>query len=397
MSTKKILLLVLTLLTIPIILILQPLTNEVNNTDKINKIVLNLYQCYNLPAVEREKCSLLNLNTNLSLSDNLSLLKKIDKDIITDKKIKNLCHDITHIIGSAAYNNHEDKSLISGYESCGQGYYHGLMSEILVKNENGIEILTKFCTSTSNDLRDIGLCYHGIGHTLINQITTAIDKEFINILATSCSNLKNPLNIKETSASLHSKKSYASDSEIKELVVKSCFLGGFDEYMDIKLKSTKYTPGQINTKDCDNIDKILIKDCHSIIYQYIISEQILDTTLTIDMIYPAFAKKCLKLTSENEIEIKIKEGCFKAIPRSYINTTLMGNIKYKDRNLPNLLDLNMTELYTLISSLCSLDYNNNCSIWFIIDIKEKLIPSDYALLLSKFEDITLKDINNANK
>ena len=115
------------------------------------------------------------------------------------------------------------------------------------------------------------------------------------------------------------------------------------------------------------------------------------------MIYPAFAKKCLKLTSENEIEIKIKEGCFKAIPRSYINTTLMGNIKYKDRNLPNLLDLNMTELYTLISSLCSLDYNNNCSIWFIIDIKEKLIPSDYALLLSKFEDITLKDINNANK
>jgi hypothetical protein len=396
MSTKKILLLSLTILTLPLILILQPLTNEVNNTDKINKIVTNLYQCYDLPVAERERCSLLNLNTNLSLADNLMLIKKIDNDIIDNKKIKNLCHDITHIIGTAAYNNHEDNSLISGYESCGQGYYHGIMSELLVKKDNGEKLLTKFCASTSNNLGDIGLCYHGIGHTLINQITTLNDKEFISTLTASCSNLKNPLNIKETSASLQSKNSYASDPEIKELVVKSCFLGGFDEYLHKKLTSTKYTPGQIDTIDCANIDIILVKDCHALIYQYIISEQILDTTLTIDTIYPTFAQKCLQLTSKNEIEIKVKEGCFKAIPKSYINTTLMGNLKYKDRNAPNLLDLNVNELYSLINKLCTLDYNNSCSVWFLIDIKEKLIPSDYTLLLSKFEDVTLEALKNTN-
>ena len=394
MSTKKILLLALTLLTIPIILILKPLTNEVNNTDKINKIVANLYQCHDLPLGKRESCSLLNLNTNLSLLDNLSIIKKIDKDIIADKKIKNLCHDITHIIGTAAYNNHKNNSLISGYDSCGQGYYHGIMSEILIKNENGKEILTKFCTDTSNDLRDIGLCYHGIGHTLINQITTLNDKEFINTLTNSCSTLNNPLNIKDTSLSLERKNNYASDIEIKELILKSCFMGGLDDYLQKKLTSTKYTPGQIDTKDCLNIDIIIVKECNALIYHGIISEQILDTNLTIDEIYPTFAQKCLDLNSVTEIEIKIKEACFKAIPRSYVNTTLMGNIKYKDRNTPNLLDLNMSELYNLMRDICTLDYNNSCSIWFLIEIREKLIPSDYTLLVSKFDDLTLEDINN---
>ena len=394
MSTNKILLLALTLLTVPIILILQPLTNQVNNTDKINKIVSNLYQCYDLPFEKRERCSLLNLNTNLTLVDNLSIIKKIDKDIVANKKIKKLCHGITHALGTAAYNNHKDNSLIAGFDSCGQGYYHGIMSEILVKNKNGKEILTKFCTATSNDLRDIGLCYHGIGHTLVNQITTLNDKEFINTLINSCSTLNNTINIKDTSLSLESKNNYASDLEIRELFLESCFLGGFDDYMYKKITSTKYTPGQLDIKDCVNIDIILVKGCSTVIYRSIISEQTLDTNLTIDTIYPTFAQKCHQLNSENKIEIKIKEGCFKAISLSYVDTILMENVKYNDRNDPNLLDLTMSELYNLIREVCSVDYNNNCSIWFLIELRENLISLDYNLLISKFDDITLGDINN---
>lgn len=395
MSTKKILLLTITIITTPLILIIQSSLTGVDNTDKLNKIVTNLYQCYDLPPAERDNCYLLNLKTKLSLVDNLSLLKKIDNDINDNRKIKNLCHDITHIIGTSAYKNHEEKSLIAGYDSCGQGYYHGIMSEILLKKDNGVERLTKFCASTSNTLKEIGVCYHGIGHSIVNLITTKNDKEFIATLSASCLTLKANKNIKETSTYLYNKKSYASDAQIKELVVNSCFNGGFGEYMDKKIKSS-YIPGQLNNNDCENIDIILLKECHFIIFQYIILEQIVDTSLTIDQIYQPFAQKCTLLNTDNKIEIKIKEGCFKAIPRSYINATLMGNLKYKDRDLPNLLELNINELYTLIKKICAVDYNNSCSIWFLNDIQEKLIPSDHILLLSKFDNITPETLRNTN-
>jgi hypothetical protein len=394
MALKKILILSLTLLSLPLFILINQVDNNDNNPEKINKIVKNLYLCYDLPREQREKCSLLSLNTNLSLAENLSIIKKIDKDIELDKKIKNLCHDITHIIGTNAYNNHKDNSLIPGYESCGQGYYHGIMSEILLKKANGTKLLTQFCADTSNNLIDIGLCYHGIGHTLINQISSTSDKDYINKLTTACSKLNNLQNINETKNSLHSKKSYASENEIIELLVKSCFLGGFDEYMNIKITSLKYNNNQIDIKNCENIDIIFIKDCHAILYQYILSEQILDTNLTLDEIYIPFAEKCNLLTTANQVAIKIKEGCFKAIPRSYINTTLMRNIKYKDREAPNLLDLNIDELYNLISKICLLDYNNSCKLWFLTDIEVKLIPNDYSSLLSRFEKITSEDLRN---
>ena len=394
MGIKKILILSLTLLSLPLFILINQADDNDNNPEKINKIVKNLYLCYDLPREQREKCSIQSLNVNLSLLENLSIIKKIDLDIVLDKNIKNLCHDITHIIGTTAYNNHKDNSLIPGYESCGQGYYHGIMSEILLKKANGTQLLTKFCADTSSNLSDIGLCYHGIGHTLINQISSQSDKDYINKLTAACSKLNNLQNIKETKNSLHSKRSYASDNEIIELLVKSCFVGGFDEYMNIKITSLKYTNNQIDIKNCEDIDIIFIKDCHAILYQYMLLEQILDTKLTIDEIYIPFSQKCNLLTTRNQIDINIKEGCFKAIQRSYINTTLMRDIKYKDRKVPNLLDLNMVELYNLISKICLLDYNNSCKLWFLTDIEVKLTPSDYSSLLSKFENITSEDLRN---
>ena len=115
MSTKKILLLSLTILTLPLILILQPLTNEVNNTDKINKIVTNLYQCYDLPVEKRESCSLLNLNTNLSLADNLMLIKKIDNDIIKIK-INEVVKQLNNVKPSSNVKDNQIMVLLLSYE-----------------------------------------------------------------------------------------------------------------------------------------------------------------------------------------------------------------------------------------------------------------------------------------
>ena len=376
MSTKKILLLLLTLVTIPLIVIVNPLGNKVDNTQRLNKIVNNLYQCYDLPRAQREDCFLLNLNTKLSLTDNLSLIKKIDNDTKTNGKIKNLCHELTHLIGSNAYTNHEDNSLISGYESCGQGYYHGIMNEILIKKANGEKELTDFCAKTSLDSNALGLCYHGIGHTLLNIIPTKNDKEFVQTLINSCLALTSFDKLNLATANLPM----------------LCFTGGFEEYLRIKYLQNQNQIEKPNSESCQTINLKFIKYCYSIVTVYEIIEQLKNSSQSLDMIYENFGEKCKLLPSQKEIEIKIKEGCFVALAKSYANVVLTGDANNETINSPKLADLKTEDLYALITKTCKEDFNNNCTFWFLLELNEKLLPSDLDAVVAKFEIISLKDL-----
>ena len=376
MPTKKIILLALILVTTPLILTVNPFGEEVDNTKKLNKIVKNLYLCYDLPRVKREKCILHNINTKLTLADNLFLIKKIDIDTRTNGKIKNLCHEITHLIGSNAYINHEENSLISGYESCGQGYYHGIMNEILIKKDKGEEELTKFCAKTSLDSNALGLCYHGIGHTLLNIIPTRNDKEYIQKLIKSCLDVT----------------SFDEINKVTTNLSMLCFTGGFEEYLRVKYLQNLDQREKPSRTSCQPADLKFIKYCYSIITVYEIIDQLKNSSLTFDAIYQNFGEKCNQLPSKTATEIKIKEGCYVALAKSYVNVVLTGDANNEVNSSPKLVDLKTEELYTLIKRVCNQDFKNNCTFWFLLELNEKLIPSDLDALVAKYENFSLKDL-----
>ena len=375
MRTKKILL-ALTLVTLPLILIVNPLGTEVNNTQKLNKIVKNLYLCYDLQREQREDCFLLNLKTKLSLTDNLFIIKKINTDTQTNGKIKNLCHELTHLIGSNAYTTHEDNSLISGYESCGQGYYHGIMNEILIKKDKGEKGLTNFCAKTSPDSNALGLCYHGIGHTLLNIIPTKNDKEFVKTLINSCLDITSSDKINKVTRNLSM----------------LCFTGGFEEYLRIKYLQDLNQTEKPSSTICQSIDLKFIKYCYSIVTVYELIEQMKNSSQPLDTIYQTFGEKCKLLPSKTENDIKIKEGCYVALAKSYANVVLTGDANNENITSPKLADLKTEELYALITKICTPDFNNNCTFWFLLELNEKLLPSDLDALVAKFENFSLKDL-----
>lgn len=376
MSIKKILLITITLITIPLILIIKPNLNEADNTQKINKIVKNLYKCYDLPREKRENCFLINLNTRLTLNDNLSLIKKINLDTQKNIKVKNLCHELTHLIGSNAYNNHKDKTLISGYDSCGQGYYHGIMNEILIKKNNSMQELTKFCAKIALDSNALGLCYHGIGHTLLNTIATKNDIEFVQLLIKSCLEITSSININVATTNLSM----------------LCFTGGFEEYLRVKYLQNPKQMENPTSSSCQTAGLKFIKYCYSIVTVYEIIEEMKNSSLSLESIYKNFGAKCHQLISSTEIEIKIKEGCFAALAKSYVNIVLTGDADNALISSPKLADLKTDELYQLITEICNQDFKNNCTYWFLLELNEKLPNTDLDALVAKFEKISLKDL-----
>ena len=377
MRTKKILLLVLTLVTITLILIVNPLGNEVDNTQKLNKIVKNLYNCFEIPIEQREDCYHINLDNKLTLTDNLFLIKKIGTDTQTNSKIKNLCHELTYQIGSNAYREHKDESLISGYESCERGYYHGIMAEILInKKDNGQKELTNFCASTSSNSNTLGLCYHGIGQTLLKIIPTKKDKEFVKTLIKSCLDITSSEKINKVTTSLST----------------LCFTGGFEEYLRIKYLQNINQLEKPSSTSCAPADLIFIKHCYTIITVYEIIEQLKNSSLPLDAIYQNFGEKCNLLPLKTKIEIKIKEGCYVALAKSYVNEILKGDTNDYNINSQKLADLKNDQIYLLITKICNQDYNNNCTFWFLLELNEEISPTDLYDLVDRFKQFSLKDL-----
>jgi hypothetical protein len=84
------------------------------------------------------------------------------------------CHDHTHLIGDAAYNEFVGgKTFMLGTEAtyCGYGFYHGFVEAMLVNSSDYSEV-KDYCESANKNLKSgivspnaIYACYHGIGHS----------------------------------------------------------------------------------------------------------------------------------------------------------------------------------------------------------------------------------------
>ena len=84
------------------------------------------------------------------------------------------CHDVTHLIGDAAYREFEKgKAFIFREETswCGYGFYHGFI-ESLLWAKGDLKEAQKFCESINQNLTSaikspnaIYSCYHGMGHS----------------------------------------------------------------------------------------------------------------------------------------------------------------------------------------------------------------------------------------
>lgn len=81
---------------------------------------------------------------------------------------QSICHDLTHAIGSSAYQKFKEHGLYKlgpNASYCGYGFYHGL-AEKLLNSSKGTEEAEQLCRQLDqvdgSELR--GNCYHGIGH-----------------------------------------------------------------------------------------------------------------------------------------------------------------------------------------------------------------------------------------
>jgi|LakMenEpi03Aug12_release.lakeMendotaPanAssembly.Ray.scaffolds.fasta_scaffold207980_2 hypothetical protein len=104
------------------------------------------------------------------------LIKKADKNNI----LASACHDILHELGSNAYNEFQDESLLNNYYTCGFGYLHGVMSSAI--NEIGetekiIKKLNQFCINLEDETKGtLNQCHHGIGHAIGSNDNTIIEQ-----------------------------------------------------------------------------------------------------------------------------------------------------------------------------------------------------------------------------
>ena len=117
-----------------------------------------------------------------------------------------------------------------------------------------------------------------------------------------------------------------------------------------------------------------------------------NSSLPLDAIYQNFGEKCNLLPLKTKIEIKIKEGCYVALAKSYVNEILKGDTNDYNINSQKLADLKNDQIYLLITKICNQDYNNNCTFWFLLELNEEISPTDLYDLVYRFKQFSLKDL-----
>ena len=91
------------------------------------------------------------------------------------------CHDVSHILGTAAYRQYvRDKTAVKRIETsyCGYGFYHGFMEAMLVdKGPGSYTTAREYCDSLrSGAALDAfsGACFHGIGHATFDSLDAVL-------------------------------------------------------------------------------------------------------------------------------------------------------------------------------------------------------------------------------
>jgi hypothetical protein len=121
------------------------------------------YSCY--------KKQLTDITKKQSPEAAMSLIKK---EYETSSYVKSQCHQLTHIIGRAAYDKYNTvaETYAHGDQFCWSGYYHGAMEQVALKN--GYDYIVKNVNSICKPVADKGEysfyhynCVHGLGHGLM--------------------------------------------------------------------------------------------------------------------------------------------------------------------------------------------------------------------------------------
>ncbi len=89
--------------------------------------------------------------------------------------VENICHELTHRIGQAAYENfaaNRNFDVTPKMAFCNFGFYHGFMERLLAESGDAAQARS-FCEYVDRALGALtqgasGQCFHGIGHGMVN-------------------------------------------------------------------------------------------------------------------------------------------------------------------------------------------------------------------------------------
>lgn len=119
--------------------------------------------------------------TNVLKKDGLdAAFAFIDKLYKEDPRFQRSCHDVMHILGSAAYEKYAKDQAVTDHPEasyCGYGFYHGFIEKMLISEGPAhYDEVRKYCESlvTPSSGGGSGSCFHGIGHAIFDTLDSAI-------------------------------------------------------------------------------------------------------------------------------------------------------------------------------------------------------------------------------
>lgn len=335
----------LTLLATALIYNLAVINKQKGNSSikEIEMIVKNISNCsHQGTGQEKDTCYHANLNKNLSLKDIENVVISINNLRKTDQELNIACHQITHILGVQAYQKHQAASLISGYKTCQEGYYHGLMSEVINSTDNYLEKLNAFCSNSyletgNKEDWERNICFHGIGHALGNNAVPGENKTFYKLLVEDCNKM-------------------AQD----DLRAATCFDGGLAEY------HIKSSMGEV---DCVSLPKKYIKTCYRILYHFAFAKELSQTNNLEEMVakFPTFDQTCLAADQSYQYKYEKLLGCKGALSMSFLTNVLSVSLNGQP---PIFATLDKEQLSSYYNKVCGevekqeclnlfIDYTNN--------------------------------------
>jgi hypothetical protein len=344
-----------------------------------------------------------------NLNESTLQVKNIVKLINNNQKYNYLCHDILHALGGIANKKYNNKSLITGLDSCGWGYYHGAMQESLSGSDaSGIKEkvsnLKDFCTLLAHipdkelaveriksgefavidiskqypkaysdsyyiDNSRLTFCGHGIGHAIGESLENLID------MSNGCSSLYDIT--KDSKYALYQRfareQKVADINELRNFITigtkidEECFSGAmnsvmlktlFDEseYIFTGLDKGSFTDFSEILRQCSPLDvneKFYVSVC--IRYALAYSDELNINDLI---------NNCRAL-QDNNVDIFQIRGCYSGLGHKL--SFQSGKNKFIDKNDPD-----PTKVSQLIYRTCGYEKESTCVIRFALEYLQQV-------------------------
>ena len=334
--------LTLSLLTTTLLFDLFIINEQKGNSSlkEISKIAENISNCSHENTQEiQDKCYHQHINKNLSLPDIKNIITKLNQLRSSDQQLNIACHQITHIIGAQAYQKHQNASLMPDFITCQEGYYHGVMSEVIKSTDNYLEKLKTFCsTSYHSELNDESwennICYHGIGHALGNNAKSGNNLPFYQRLVSDCDLI----------------------SKEDQMRAATCFDGGLTEY---------HLSSAMSENDCSALPKKYIKTCYRILYHMQFISQLNENKKSLENMveqFTSFDQTCLSANQQYIYRYEKLLGCKGALSMAFLTNVLSVTI---DGKAPIFATLNKEELTYYYNKICGEIEKQECLNLFI--------------------------------